>query len=127
MKLLQSILTLLVLNVGLAVADDFTETNQMPSLLHTLMETAGHVQVQSNLLLAPPDPNSLRNLLPIKKSELVPLARPVRKPRWSFWNNTDVKYVHRNNDPMNAFAPAQFTPYSALAQFEYNINYSFNF
>ena len=126
MKMFQIIATLLALNTGLAVADDFTETNQMPSPLQTLMETVGHVQVQRNLVLAPPDTNSLRNLPPIKKSEIVPLERPLRKPHWNFWDNTDVKYIHRNND-QNVFGPAQFTPYSALAQFEYDINYTFNF
>ncbi len=94
------------------------------------MEQSGLANAQSNTDIAASDANSLRNLPPIKKKRLRPLQKPVPKSGWSFWNlwkNVGVKYVHSNHDPMNAYAPAPLTPYSALAQFEYDLTYSFDF
>ncbi|HEY5346067.1 MAG TPA: hypothetical protein VIK62_06960 [Verrucomicrobiae bacterium] len=121
------IVLLILLNAGLVKAADFAATNQMPSPVRVLMEQAGYVMVQTNSDIPAPDTNSLRYLPPIKKSRLRPLERPVQKNGWNFWDNTGVKYIHRNHDPMNLLAPAQPTPYSTLTQLEYDITYSFDF
>ena len=119
---------LILLNVQLAVAGGLAETNQMPLPVHTLMDASGHVLVQTNLMLSSPEnANSLRVLSPMKKTRFILFKRPAPKPRWNFWNNLGVKYVHRNHDPLNVVAPTQMTAYSALAQFEYDVTYSFDF
>jgi len=118
---------LALLNARLVGAAELAATNQMPSTVHDLMEQSGLANAQSNTDIAASDANSLRNLPPIKKKRLRPLERPVPKSGWSFWKSFGVKYVHHNHDPMSALAPAPLTPYSALAQFEYDVTYSFDF
>ena len=118
---------LTLLNVGWVGADDFSATNHMPASVRVLMEKAGYGMVQTNTATVSSDPDSLRQLTPLKKSQLRPLERPIPKSGWSFWNGVGVKYVHHNHDPMNALAPASLTPYSALSQFEYDVTYSFDF
>jgi hypothetical protein len=118
---------LFLLHVRLARAGDLAETNQMPASVHGLMDDSGHVRMQAEVGLAPADPNSLRVLPPLKKNRYV-LIKPTKpKSHWSFWNNIGIKYVGHNHDPLNVVTPPQRTPYSALAQFEYDFIYSFNF
>ena len=108
------------------MAGDDAGTNRMPQPFHALMETAGYGVVQTNLPVS--GTNLLKNLPPIEKSRLAPLELPMQKTGWSLWNNTGIKYAGKgNNTPVNVFAPASFSLYSALSQFEYDVNCSFGF
>jgi hypothetical protein len=124
---LRMIFLLSVLNVGLASAATLADTNQMPQSVHALMDATGHAVATTNRVLAPPDTNSLRNLPPLKNTRLR-LSKPTpRKSSWSFWDNAHVKYIGANRDLLNYLAPAHLASYSALAQFEYDFVYSFDF
>jgi hypothetical protein len=127
MNWLRIIALLSLLNAGRAGTGGLVDTNQMPLPLHDLMETAGHVLVQTNLVLAPPDTNSLRNLPPIPKSRLMVFQPITPKTPWSFWDSANVKYVGWNRDLLNSLAPAHLVSYTTLAQFEYDLAYSFDF
>ena len=118
---------LLLLGAKPAVAEGLVETNHMPLPLHALMETTGHAVVPTNLVLAPTDINSLRILPPIKNTRYILFKPPPPKRFWSFWNSLGIKYVGHNHDPLNVVTPLPMTPYSALAQFEYDFTYSFDF
>ena len=118
---------MVLLNASLVRAVDFAATNQMPSPVHALMAQSSYAKVQTNADIVAADADSLRNLPPIKKSQLRPLQRAVPQSGWCFWKSFGIKHVQHNHDPMNALAPAPLTPYSALAQFEYDVTYSFNF
>jgi hypothetical protein len=121
------IVLLSVLNVGRTGAGVSADTNQMPQSVHALMDATGHAVVTTNRVLAPPDTNSLRNLPPLKNTRLI-LNKPApRKSSWSFWDSTHVKYIGANRDLLNYLAPAHLTSYTALAQFEYDFVYSFDF
>jgi hypothetical protein len=127
MKGIRIIALLALLNAGLLKAADFTETNRMPEPVHALMEKAGYAIVQTNLVSPAQDTNSLRYLPLIERNQFTPFETPATKAGWSFWNNTSIKHISRNTDPVNIFAPATLSPYTALSQFEYDITYSFNF
>ena len=126
MKRIRIISLLALLAVVPAMAVDLAGTNQMPAPIHVLMETAGYAVIQTNLPVS--GTNLLNNLPPIETSRLRPLELPVQKTGWSLWNNTGIKYAGKgNNAPENVFAPASFSLYSALSQFEYDVNCSFDF
>ncbi len=112
---------LALLNAGLAIAGDYTETNQMPSQIHTRMETEGYAIDQKHLCIAPQTQNSLRNLKPVKHTQFMPWEFPAKKAGWSLWNNSSIKQVDRNPDALNKTAPL------SLSQYELDINYSFRF
>ena len=109
------------------VAGDYTDTNQMPAPIHALMETAGFALGRTNLDLPPAGTNSLRQLPVIEKAQLIRLEVPATKTGWSLWNHSNVKYVGKNIDPINVFAPTSFSLYTALSQFEYDVSYTFEF
>ena len=125
MKSLRIIALLALLAAAPARAGDLAGTNQMPAPIHALMETAGYGVIQTNLPVS--GPNLLKNLPPIEISRLRPLELPVQKSGWSLWNNTGIKYAGKSNAPVNVFAPGNFSLYSALSQFEYDVNCSFDF
>ena len=126
MKNIWIISLLALLAVAPAMAVDLAGTNQMPAPVHALMETAGYGVVPDSLPVA--GTNLLKDLPPIEASRLRPLELPVQKAGWSLWNNTGIKYAGKgNNAPVNVFAPASFSLYSALSQFEYDVNCSFEF
>jgi hypothetical protein len=99
----------------------------MPEPFQALMEKAGYAIVQTNLVSPAPGTNSLRHLPLIERNQFAPFDSPAKKAGWSLWNNTSIKHVSRNNDPVNLLAPTTLSPYTALSQFEYDITYSFNF
>ncbi len=118
------LLALLVTCPGLAY--DLADTNQMPHPIHTLMESAGYVVVQTNV--PPAAPNVLKQLPPIEPSKLRPLELPKpKKSGWSFWKNSTIKYAGKGPEPLNVFAPTSYSLYTALSQFEYDVTYSFDF
>jgi hypothetical protein len=122
------IIVLALLNAGLAKADDYAATNRMPVPIHILMESEGYnIVVKTNLDLPAPDTNSIRYLQLVENPRLIPLKPPEKKTGWSFWNNTSIKYVGQNADPVSIFAPSTLKPYTALSQYEYDITYSFDF
>jgi len=125
---LRLIAVLVLLPAGGMRADDMAATNQMPDSFHALMETAGYGVGQTLLDQPLPGTNDLKYLPPIDKSRLMTLRPPPgSKSGWSFWNNTNVKYVGRNNDPINFLAPTTLAPYTTLSKYEYDITYSFDF
>jgi hypothetical protein len=116
-----------VLNAGLVGAATLADTNRMPQSVHALMDATGHAVVTTNRVLAPPDTNSLRNLPPLKNARLILYKPTPRKSSWSFWDSAHIKYIGANRDLLNYLAPAHLTSYTALAQFEYDFIYSFDF
>lgn len=122
------IISLLALSsTGRLPAGDYTDTNQMPAPIHGLMETAGFALAQTNLDLPLAVTNSLRQLPLIEKDRLIRLEVPAQKMGWSLWTHANVKYVGKNIDPLNVFAPTTFSLYNALSQFEYDVSYSVEF
>lgn len=112
---------LALLNAGLSMAGDYTETNQMPEQIHALMETEGYAIDQQTLSVTPQNTNSLRNLKVVENGQFMLLELPAKKAGWSLWNNSSIKHLARNADTINGPGP---TP---LSQFEYDVTYSFHF
>lgn len=112
---------LALLNTGLSIAGDYTETNQMPGQIHARMETEGYAIDQKTFSTAQPNLNSLRNLKPVKNARFMPLELPDKKAGWSLWNNSSIKHVARNADAING------SGLTSLSQYEYDITYSFQF
>jgi hypothetical protein len=127
MKSVMIITMLALLDAGLSRADDFIATNQMPKQIHRLMETEGYRINQASNAILLQTTNSLRDFGLIKNARLVPLEIPAKKAGWNFWDNTSIKYVGRNTDPISILAPTKISPYTALSQYEYDITYSFDF
>lgn len=111
-----------LLTAGLSSAGDYAATNRMPAQIHFLMETEGYGMIQKNFGRQPQSTNSLRNLQVVGVGRFIPLELLTNKPSWSLWNNSSVRYVGRYSRTQGAFDPA-----TALAPFEYRINYSFVF
>ena len=111
-----------LLNAGLSKAGDYTSTNNMPEQIHNLMGSEGYAFNQKEFSLPKQNTNSLRNVQFIEGSRFIPFVLPAKKAGWSLWNNSDFKYVGRDTDQINLFAP-----YSALPLIEYDVTYSFDF
>jgi hypothetical protein len=112
---------LALLNVGQLRADDYTATNQMPGLIHNLMDTEGDGVDQIFFSIRPQNTNSLRNLKPVKYPQFIPLELPTKKAGWSLWNNSRIRRLDRNAGAINKSNPM------SLSQYELDINYSFHF
>ncbi len=110
-----------LLNAGPAIAGDYTATNQMPELIHNLLDAEGDRINESCSGIRPQYTNSLRNLKPVKYPPFSPLELPTPKAGWSLWKNSSIKRLDRN-----AGAIKESNPIS-LSQYEININYSFHF
>ena len=111
-----------MLNAGLSKAGDYTATNNMPEQIHNLMDSEGYAFDQKHFSIPKQNTNSLRNLQFIERQRFIPFELPAKKAAWSLWNNSNFKYVGRDTDQISVFAP-----YAALAQYEYDITYSFDF
>lgn len=111
-----------LLNAGPAEAGDYIGTNEVPAQIHDLMDSHGYAFDKNNFCVPTQNTNSLENMSFIERQQFIPFVSPVKKPGWSLWNNSNFKYVGRNTDQINVFAP-----YSTLARYEYDITYSFDF
>ena len=111
-----------LLNAGLSKAGDYSATNKMPEQIHNLMDSEGYVFDQKHLSPPKQNTNSLENVQFIKGQRFNPFILPAKKAGWNLWNNSNFKYVGRNTDQINLFAP-----YSALPLIEYDVTYSFDF
>jgi hypothetical protein len=121
MKGIGIIAVMALLNAGLSKAGDYTATNNMPEQIHKLMDSEGYAFDQKHFSIPKQNKNSLRNVQFIKRQRFIPFVL-AKKAGWSLWNNSNFKYVGRDTDQINLFAP-----YSALPQIEYDITYSFDF
>jgi len=122
MRGIKIIAVMALLNAGLSKAGDYLATNNMPEQIHNLMDSEGYAYDQKHFSLPKQNTNSLRNLQFIERQQFIPFVLPTRNTAWSVWNNSNFKYVGRDTDQINVFAP-----YAAFAQFEYDITYSFDF
>jgi len=111
-----------LLTVGLTTAGDTTETNQLPALFHSRMDADGYAFDQPAFRLTEQNTNSLRQLPFVEKRRFISFVLPVKKPGWSVWNNSSFKHVGNKADRINLLSPA-----AALAHYEYDIMYSFEF
>jgi hypothetical protein len=112
---------LALLNAGQSMAGDYTATNQMPEMIHNLMAAEGDGIDQTHFSLRPQNPNSLRNLKPVKYPQFIPLKLPTKNAGWTLWNNSSIKHVDRNADTINRSGP------TSISAYELDINYSFHF
>ena len=101
----------------LSNAAEYAETNNMPAKIHSLMETDGYVINQKLLSHSTPDTNSLRHYVVNERRRFDLLELTGEKKGWSFWDNSSIKYLHRNTE----------TATPSFSQFEYDIYYPFNF
>jgi len=122
MKGIGIIAVMTLLNAGLSKAGDYTATNNMSEQIHNLMDSEGYAFDQKHFSIPNQNTNSLRNVQFIKEQRFIPFVLPAKKASWSLWNNSDFKYVGRDTDQINLFAP-----YSALPLIEYDVTYSFDF
>jgi hypothetical protein len=111
-----------LLNTGLSKAGDYTGTNSMPEQIHNRMETEGYAIDQRNFSPPKQSTNLLGNLRFIENKQFIAFELPAKKADWSLWNNSNIKRVGRNTDQISVVSP-----YAALAQYEYEITYSFDF
>jgi hypothetical protein len=111
-----------LLNAVLAKAGDYTGTNNMPEQIHNLMETEGYAFDQNHFGLQMQSTNLLGNLQFFERRQFIPFVLPAKKVHWSLWTNSKFKYVGRNTDQINLLSPS-----AALAQYEYDISYSWVF
>jgi hypothetical protein len=111
-----------LLNAGISKAGNYTATNNMPEQIHNLMDSEGYTFDKKYFGFPKQNTNSLGNMHFIGRQQFIPFALPSKKAGWSLWNNSDFKYVGRDADQINLFAP-----YSALPLIEYDITYSFDF
>ena len=122
MKGIGIIAVMAMLNAGLSKAGDYTATNNMPEQIHNLMDSESYAFDQKHFSIPKQNTNSLRNLQFIERQRFIPFELPAKKAAWSLWNNSNFKYVGRDTDQISVFAP-----YAALAQYEYDITYLFDF
>jgi hypothetical protein len=101
----------------LSNASEYAETNSMPAKIHGLMESEGYVINQKLLCNSTPDTNSLRHYVVNERRRFDLLELTGEKKGWSFWDNSSIKYLHRNTE----------TATPSFSQFEYDIYYPFNF
>jgi hypothetical protein len=76
---------------------------------------------QTHFSLRPQNPNSLRNLKPVKYPQFIPLKLPTKNAGWTLWNNSSIKHVDRNAGTINGSGP------TSISAYELDINYSFHF
>ena len=112
---------LALLIAGQSMACDFTATNHMPEMIHNLMAAEGDGIDQTHFSLRPQNPNSLRNLKPVKYPQFIPLKLPTKNAGWTLWNNSSIKHVDRNAGTINGSGP------TSISAYELDINYSFHF
>lgn len=111
-----------LLNAGLSKAGDYTGTNNMPAQIHHLMDSEGYAFDQKHFNIPNQNTNSLGDLQLIEGRRFIPFVLPAKKASWNLWNNSNFKSVGRNTDQISILAP-----YATLAQYEYDITYSFGF
>jgi hypothetical protein len=116
-RYIRTIAMIALFKAGLANAREYVETNAMPAEIHALMETEGYVINQKLLSNSAQNTNSLGNFVALERprSDLFELI--TKKKDWSIWNNTKIKFLHRNTE----------TSAISLTQFEYDISYPFYF
>jgi hypothetical protein len=122
MKGIRIIAVMALLNAGLSKAGDYTGTNNMPKQIHNLMDSEGYAFDQKHCSIPNQNTNSLRDLRLIEGRRFIPFILPAKKASWNLWNNSNFKSVGRNTDQISIFAP-----HATLAQYEYDITYSFGF
>jgi hypothetical protein len=83
---------LALLNAGQSMAGDYTATNHMPEMIHNLMAAEGDGIDQTHFSLRPQNPNSLRNLKPVKYPQFIPLKLPTKNAGWTLWNNSSIRH-----------------------------------
>jgi len=117
---LTDVLALLILSAALSPAGDVVETNAMPAQIQNLMETEGYVVGPPTFGVYLQNTNSQRNLPLADGTRFIPFELPKPKTGWNPWDNSSFRHVGRADAPMNSFS-------SPLAQYEYDLTYSFDF
>ena len=122
MKVIGIIAFIVCLCTWLSKAGDCTRTNNMPEQIHNLMDIEGYALDHPNSNLSKQTTNLLRNFQFMQKQQFTPFELPAKKASWSLWNNSNFNHVGRNSDQINVLSPS-----AALALYEYEITYSFEF
>jgi hypothetical protein len=122
MKRFRTIAALALFNAGLAIAGDDGRTNSVPDHVRNLLDFAGYSVAQKTVSLPSQDTHSLRNLHFIMRGPFMPLVVPAKKTGWNLWDNSSFKSVGREGSQISLLAPG-----AAIAQYEYDITYSFVF
>lgn len=122
MKGIRIIAVMALLNAVLSKAGDYAGTNNMPEQIHNLMESEGYAFDKNNNGLQMQNTNSLGYFHLIKRQHYIPFNLPAKKVEWSLWTNSKFKRVGRMDDQINLLSP-----FAALAQYEYDISYSWVF
>jgi len=122
MKGLRIIVVLGLLNAGMAIAGDDGGTNSVPDHVRNLLDSAGYSVAQETVSLPSQDTHSLRNLHFIMRGPFMPLVVPAKKAGWNLWDNSSFKSVGREGSQISVLAPG-----AVIAQYEYDITYSFVF
>jgi hypothetical protein len=105
---------------GLSKASDVTETNATPAHFHNLMKTQGYAIKQSAFSLPTQNTNSQRNISLTERTRFTPEIISKKKAGWNLWKNSSIRHVGRTDGQINLFSPS-------LAQYEYDITFSFDF
>ena len=105
---------------GRSTASDVAETNAMPAQIRNLMVTQGYAIKPSTNSLSTQNTNSQRNLQAGDRTQFAPFETPKKKNGWNLWDNSSIRHVGRTDAPMSPFSPP-------LAQYEYDITYTFDF
>jgi len=122
MKGIRIIAVMALLNAGLLKAGDVTGTNNLPVQFRDQMDSEGYAFDQKDFSLPKQNTNSLRQLHFIERRRFLPFVIPEKKPGWSLWNNSKFHYVGNKTDQISLLSPS-----AALAHYEYDITYSFEF
>lgn len=111
-----------LLKAVLSKAGGFTGTNNMPEQIHNLMESEGYAFDRNYNGIQMQNTNSLGYFHLIGRQQYIPFELPAKKVEWSLWTNSKFKHVGRMDDQISLLSP-----FAALAQYEYDISYSWDF
>ena len=111
-----------LLSAAISKAVDYSGTNNIPEQIRNLMKTEGYGFDQNYFGLRMQNTNSLGNFQISERQQIMPFVVPTPKAHWSLWTNSKFKYVGRNTDQISLLSPTE-----ALAQYEYDISYSWDF
>jgi hypothetical protein len=122
LKGLSIIALLALLDAGPVHAETDTATNCVSTQVRNLLDTTGYTQSQIIRRFAGQNTNSAASFHYFPRGPFAPLVVSAKKTGWNLWDNTSFKSVGREGNQISVLAPS-----ALLAQYEYDITYSFEF
>ena len=122
LKGLSIIALLALLDAGPVHAAADGATNCGSAQVRNLLDTAGYTQAQIIRRFAGQNTNSAASFHYFPRGPFAPLVVSAKKTGWNLWDNTSFKSVGREGNQISVLAPS-----ALLAQYEYDITYSFEF